>query len=63
MGQGRERRELYGRGQRLHRSATAVVDEYRAAVERVRILAEESRDHEAQAALDEVPVGDRKSVV
>ena len=56
MGQGRERRELYGRGQRLHRSATGVVDEYRAAVERVRILAEESRDQEAQAALDEVPV-------
>ena len=56
MGQGRERRELYGRGRRLHSSATEVVDEYRAAVERVRVLAEELRDREAQAALDEVPV-------
>ncbi|TDU06476.1 helicase-like protein [Streptomyces sp. 846.5] len=56
MGRSRERRELYGRGQRLHRSATDVVNEYRAAVERVRSLAEELRAGEAQAALDEVPV-------
>ncbi|MFC1444060.1 DEAD/DEAH box helicase [Streptacidiphilus sp. N1-10] len=62
MGQGRERRELYRRGERLHRSATEVVDEYRAAVERVRTLAEELRDRETQASLDEVPV-DRLSDV
>lgn len=56
MGQGRERRELYGRGRRLRENAAAVVDEYRAAVERVRALAEGLRDQEAQAALEEVPV-------
>ncbi|MEY9837519.1 DEAD/DEAH box helicase [Streptacidiphilus sp. EB103A] len=56
MGRSRERRELYGRGRRLHRSATDVANEYRAAVERVRSLAEELRAGEAQAALDEVPV-------
>ncbi|MFC1399805.1 MULTISPECIES: DEAD/DEAH box helicase [Streptacidiphilus] len=62
MGQGRDRRELYRLGERLHRSATEVVDEYRAAVERVRTLAEELRDRETQASLDEVPV-DRLSDV
>jgi superfamily II DNA or RNA helicase len=56
VGQGRERRELYGRGRRLRENAAAVVDEYRAAVERVRALAEGLRDQEAQAALEEVPV-------
>jgi hypothetical protein len=50
VGQGRERRELHGRGRRLHRCATDVVDEYRAAGERVRSLGEQQRLAEQEQA-------------
>ncbi|WP_042369497.1 DEAD/DEAH box helicase [Streptacidiphilus neutrinimicus] len=56
MGQGSQRRAVYGRAQRLAETARQTLGERRIAVDRVRAGARQLREQQAVAALEEIPV-------